>query len=245
VTDLAKRIALLLVVYCLTLMPAFAADTSQLYPLPSAAEQAQRKRQLLEMGKRWLQQYGRPFGQPAANYPANVPPPKGDATLTQALLTLGGEAEVARAVEMMAEVGPHNGEYGIFMGPAMMEIWFRYRELLPAPTRDRLLKEIEAISAPNGRLWGASGTNTAGGNWGFCAAATIGLAGETLGDRARLERGKDSLKLALDQIRTCGTIMEYNSPTYYGPSFSGLAAISSHAKDPNSAAWPTRSRQSC
>jgi hypothetical protein len=227
-----KRIAWLLVVYCLTLVLAFAEDTSQPYPLPSPAEQAQRKRQLLEMGKRWLQQYGRPLGQPAANYPANVPPPQGDAVaLTQALLTLGGEAEVARAVETMAEIGPHNGEYGIFMGPAIMEIWFRYRERLPAPTRERLLKEIETISAPNGRLWGASGKNTAGGNWGFCAAATVGLAGEILGDQARLERGKDSLKLVLDQIHTYGTIVEYNSPTYYGPSFSGLAAISSHAKD--------------
>jgi hypothetical protein len=185
------------------------------------------------MGKRWLQQYNRPFDQAAANYPANVPPPEGDmAVLTQALLTLGSEAEVARAVEMIAEIGPYNGEYGIFMGPAIMEIWFRYRERLPAPTRDRLLKEIETISAPNGRLWGASGKGPAGGNWGFCAAATVGLAGETLGDRARLERGKDSLKLALDQIRTYGTIFEYNSPTYYGHSFSGLAAISRHAKDP-------------
>jgi hypothetical protein len=51
----ARQIALLLVVYCLTLVPAFAEDTSQPYPLPSPAEQAQRKRQLLEMGKRWGQ----------------------------------------------------------------------------------------------------------------------------------------------------------------------------------------------
>ena len=69
-TDLAKQIVLLLVVYCLTLMPAFAEDTSQPYPLPSPAEQVQRKRQLLKMGKQWLQQYGRLFGQAAANYPA-------------------------------------------------------------------------------------------------------------------------------------------------------------------------------
>ena len=202
------------------------------YRMPSAEEQAARKRQLLEWGKRWLVQYGRPFDEPAANYPENVPSPLADGTAnTLALFSLGGEREVARAVEAMASLGPRDGQYGIFQGPALMEIWFRYAHLLPADTRAHVLKEIEKISAPGERLWGCCGASTAGGNWGFCSVAGVGLAGEILGDDARLQRAKDGLRLALEQIRTYGTIMEYNSPTYYGPSFNGLIAISSHAKD--------------
>ncbi|MHB9133192.1 MAG: hypothetical protein ACYDBB_19150 [Armatimonadota bacterium] len=204
------------------------------YPMPSAEEQAARKQQLLQWGKRWLLQYGRPFDQPAVNYPANVPPPQGDgAGNTQALFALGSPAEVAQAIKLMAQVGPDKGgTYGIFQGPALMEIWFRYADKLPPETKAHFLKEIESISAPKGRLWGCCDTNCAGGNWGFCSAAGVGLAGEILGDQARLDRGKYALKLALDQIRQYGAIMEYNSPTYYGPSFAGLNAIAIHARDP-------------
>ena len=189
---------------------AFAADQLP-YPMPTVQEQAARKQQLRQWGKRWLVQYGRPFDQPATNYPANVPPPRGAALHMQALFALGSPAEVARAIKAMAQIGPaKNGAYGIFQGPEMIEIWYRHRDKLSAETQSHFLKEIDAISAPKGRLWGAC--SAAGGNWGFCSAAGVGLAGEILGDRARLERGKYGLKLALDQIRKYGTIMEYNSP---------------------------------
>ncbi len=202
------------------------------YRLPSAEEQVARKRQLLDWGRRWLVQYGRPFDEMAPNYPENVPFPVGDGTAnTLYLFAQGREAEVRRAVEAMAKLGPWEKQYGIFQGPAMMELWFRYRDMLSDGTRAHLLKEIEKISEPGERLWGCCDTNCAGGNWGFCSAAGVGLAGEILNDELRLARGKYALKLALDQIRRYGTITEYNSPTYYGPSFAGLAAISTHAKD--------------
>ncbi len=203
------------------------------YPMPTVQEQAARKQQLLTWGKRWLMQYGRPFDQPAANYPLNVPAPTGDGTgNTQALFALGSPAEVAQAIKLMEKVGPDAGrQYGIFQGPALMEIWFRYRQQLPPKTQERLLTQIEVISTPNGRLWGCCGESCAGGNWGFCSAAGVGLAGEILGDPQRLQRGKQALRLALEQIRQYGCISEYNSPTYYGPSFSGLNAIATHAQD--------------
>ncbi len=202
------------------------------YALPTDTERAARKRQLLDWGRRWLLQYGRPFDVPAPTYPANVPNPLGDATAnTLYLFALAREAEVKRAVEAMAQLGPWEKQYGIFQGPAVMEIWFRYRDTLPDATRARLLKEIEKMSEPGERLWGCCDIGYAGGNWGFCAAAGVGLAGEILGDAPRLARGKYALKLALEQIRRYGTILEYNTPTYYGPSFAGLAAISAHAKD--------------
>lgn len=209
-----------------------AASPALPYKLPSAEEQAARRKQLLAWGRRWLVQYGMPFDKPCPTYPANIADPIGDGTSnTLYLFAQGSDAEEKRAVESVAKLGAYQGQYGIFQGPAIMEIWFRYRDKLPENTRAHLLDEIEKISAPDGRLWGCCSESCAGGNWGFCSAAGVGLAGEILDDADRLNRGKYALKLALEQIRKYGTISEYNSPTYYGPSFAGLAAISAHARD--------------
>jgi hypothetical protein len=200
------------------------------YPFPSAAEQAQRKQQLLQLGKRWLLQYGMPFDTPAPDYPQNLKH-LGHAPF---LFALGSPAETAKAVECVAGAGPDaDGRYtNLFDGPAAMELWFRYREQMPQEVQAHLRTQIAAMTAPGQPMWGNCGPATAGGNWGFCSVAAVGLAGEILGDAERLAQGKAGLKLALDQIRRYGTITEYNSPNYYGPSFAGLNAIASHAQDP-------------